>query len=486
MLATLLAAVLGARKPSAEDLHTQDPRWLAHESQRYSDVRSAAWGAAFGIVLFVAAGIWYARGKGTRESDFAVAAAAILLGATVGRFLSQRAGHRDEVHRAIALGAIFYQRPEVLRGLLRSEAIDGFLQSLLRTVLRNDELGTSLWREAVSPLVDMLANDRYRISERYDVVLRRLGKTASVPLGNKDSLVFPEETFWRFESDLAYERSFADPPAYLRVGLVFDIKRAPDWFEDPSLVLREYSPLDASYVNRLCASLSTRGVLPRSPNARRASRLGDRAASILTRPRRELREQMAVALCRPRLEVDGIALPLDDVAVDSRGIAAKFVLDRKLRRHLQKREWASVRAGVSFPLPKSICAFPVHFPQPTRGAEVTFDYSHADVVDVVTDMFFMVNRPFEHERVRDREGYRVVATDRDEWVLPGAGLAFNWRLGEIADRPPVPTERPSTAGPPDPSLDPGARSAAGSGGRSISPASPASTASESARRRSGH
>lgn len=438
MFGRIIEFVLGGRRPTAEDVRERDARWVAHESQRYSDVRQAAWMAAFFALLFVGAGLWYILSDGDNVADYTVALAAVGLGFGINGFLSARAGKREEVHRAITLGSIFYQEPQVLRGLLRDEVIDSFLQNLLRTVMREDDLGDSLWRQTVSPLVDSFSTQRYRRMERYDVVLRRMAAPLVVPIIDGQEMHFGSDGFWRFESELSFERAYPEAPEHLWLGLVFDPDGGPAWFDrqGDAFALREYTALPPEYVDRLCSLLKAPAVLADRTSLR--SRLHPKKASAVfaAAQQRKDRLQIAEKLCRPRLAVAGETLACDEVALDRRGLAARFPIERRLRRRVAE-DWAVVRASLSFPLPMSICSFPAHFSEPIRGAEVTFDYGRADVVDVKSAPFFLVNQPFTLNRVHDREGRRSIATERDEWVLPGAGIAFSWRLKEIADRPPA-------------------------------------------------
>ena len=428
--------ILGGRPPGAADLRHSDPRWVAQQSERYSDVRQAAWMAAVASMLFVASGAWFVASGGDDVPNVALAVTGIAFGAAAGKFLSVRAGRTDEVDRAIALGSIFYQQPQVLRGLLRDEVIDTFLQNLLRTVMRQDDLGDSLWHQTVSPLVDSLASERYRRGQRYDVVLRRMEERVEVPVGEDATLAFAEDGFWRFQSDLVFERPMKQIRDALWLGLVFDPDGGPAWFARHDFALREYTALPAEYVELLCSRVKAPAVLAAHTPLRSRLRPSVAMGALAAARQRDERLRIAETLCRPRLSIDGTELELDEVALDRRGMAMRFPIPSRVRRD-GRREWVRLHARLCFPLPMSICSFPAHFNEPTRGAEVTFDYAGADVVDVITAPFFLVNRPFEPSRVDDREGRREWLTEPDEWVLPGAGIAFSWRLKEIADRPPA-------------------------------------------------
>jgi len=435
VLGRLRSLVLGRQPPRPEDMRRADPRWIAHETQRYAEVRRAAWVALGALLLFVGAGLWYMLGDGDTIADFAVATSGIVVGAAAGRFFRARAGRQADIDRAVTLGAIFYQEPQVLRGLLRSEVLDVFLQKLLRTVLRNDDLGDSLWRQTVSPLVDNLASDAYRVDQCYEVRLARLGDPLSIDLAGGERLEFSADRFWRFESELAFDRSFDPPEEELWLGVVFDPGEGPAWFADKKFALREYTALPPDYVGALCSRMPAPAVL--QSDSGRWGRLREATSGLATRPDRARRLAIARELCRPRLEVAGTVLAPDEVALDRRGMAIRFPLDRALRARLRREGWARLVARLSVPLPMSICAFPAHFGQPTRGARVTFDYTGADVLDVQADQFFLVNRPFAGDRVVEEPGRVEFTCEHDEWVLPGAGVAFSWRLEELARRAPA-------------------------------------------------
>jgi hypothetical protein len=69
--------------------------------------------------------------------------------------------------------------------------------------------------------------------------------------------------------------------------------------------------------------------------------------------------------------------------------------------------------------------------EPTRGAEIVFDYGQASIANVRDEMFLTGERPFRSDRVEDRQDeLRVeVSTGEDQWVFAGNGVEGSTRVG---------------------------------------------------------
>jgi hypothetical protein len=115
--------------------------------------------------------------------------------------------------------------------------------------------------------------------------------------------------------------------------------------------------------------------------------------------------------------------------VDRSGISWGFRLSKKHRDCL--RETAHVRVDLHTFMARSQRHFPVVIAAPTRNPTVQFNYSLADATDVgevLTEVFFSAQRPWDARLRTKHETYRrvEVITETSDWVFAGSGCVFAW------------------------------------------------------------
>jgi zinc D-Ala-D-Ala dipeptidase len=337
-----------------------------------------------------------------------------------------RGAREADTQRVLALSAIFMQNPGELRRLMQTDRLHRVVQNLLKTVLPTDDLGDSLWKQGVSPLVQRLRENRYRRDQLYEIHLRERLAPLELPLPDGAPIQIAPGEWREIRAELSYSRPFTTDFEGLWVGLVFDPRGGPKWFRDPNFVYREYMPLDPTLIETICGAFPGRRVLQERRWRRRGS--GKRTASS-AHPTWNERLRFAERLCRPTLTIGTTALSIVDVAIDERGMGMQFGLPPDLRRRLSTDPWAQVSAGLSFPLHRRICAFPVYFPDLTLEGRIVFEHGDADVTDVTTDLFFSVHQPFSIDPVEVHPNRLEVPTRPGNWIFPGAGMVFSWRDG---------------------------------------------------------
>jgi hypothetical protein len=415
----------GKRRLVDEALRETDPAKAAGLEAIEDAARRAWWqfvASALASALVAAAALLFAD-EAIHDVVVGVGIAVATLTGTT--WWAARDAHEADTQRVLQLASIFLLNPADLRGLIRTGRLHGILQNLLRTVLPNDDLGDSLWTQGVGPLVQLVREGRYRTDQVYEVHLRERTEPLTTTLPDGEELTLKPGEWRELSAELSYRRSFRSLAGYVWLGLVFDPTGGPDWFKARNFVLREYMPIEKSMIEAICAASPGPRVFEDEESGTRIDPESERAAER-TRPERI---RFARELSQPRVTIAGTELELDDVAIDERGMAMKFTLARQLRRELRTDPWAEVTAALSFPLPEQVSLFPVYFPDLTREGRIVFSHAEADVADVTTDLFFSVYRPYWSDRVVAEKEYRVVETDRGEWIFPGAGMVFSWRNG---------------------------------------------------------
>jgi hypothetical protein len=372
--------------------------------------------------LLALAAAWKVLSHDAAEADLAVAAAFGLLGLAGGRWLSERDDRAAQEERIVTLGSVFYQSPQVLRSLLQPARIDEFLRNLLKTVLKDDELGESVWAQGVSPLVHAIDSGECRYRMRYNVRLAAMSSSGSPsPI---QTLSGDPEQYFLLTTELSYSRPISALPKSLSLGLIFEPGRGLSWFDQAKFALREYSPLTDTDVVNLFGSHAVRNRNGRFyENLKRPRIPGGSKRELLT---------TAQALFCPSLEVGQDNLEpkrarMNWVGEKPTGIAVEFHLPRSISRSQNSTTEVELRARLSIPIPRTVASFPVHLSELTRGAEIVFDYAQVAIEHVDTDMFFAGQQPFRENLVRSRPGYLVVSTSPDEWLFKGSGVVFSWQ-----------------------------------------------------------
>ena len=376
----------------------RNARLAAHLAEQRVRTLSALFIALAGLTAGVAGGAWLVASDQSAFAQLGFAFGSFLAGGGLSYYLRARNARVAEREQVLTLGSIFLMEPEVLRGMLRESAIDEFVKNLLRTVLGDDDLGDSVWRQAVSPLVHAISELEYRERLHYDITIQAQDTPLAVG-GADDAFIFSVADYELQITELSFHRRFKAAPDAIWLGVVFDPDEGPAWFNDSEhfFALREYTPLsreDVASIRRCCS--------------------GDPLAA-------------ARVLCAPVLEIDGASLECDRVRLDDRGLAVRFPLPRPVVTRLAGGAAARIRAGLTVPLSKAVSVFPAFVAEPTRGVTVAFDYGHAAVANCRTELFFSGDHRFRADHVRDRPGKRrVIATDDDEWVFAGNGMVFLW------------------------------------------------------------
>ncbi|MBE9546975.1 MAG: alanine racemase [Proteobacteria bacterium] len=71
--------------------------------------------------------------------------------------------------------------------------------------------------------------------------------------------------------------------------------------------------------------------------------------------------------------------------------------------------------------------FSVYLVYPTRGLEISFNYSGANLKNVREVSFFAGKHPYPEVVKKERESIRLKVSD-DEWIFPNSGVTFIWNL----------------------------------------------------------
>jgi alanine racemase len=122
------------------------------------------------------------------------------------------------------------------------------------------------------------------------------------------------------------------------------------------------------------------------------------------------------------LRIDNRVIPVLESKINKRGYEIWFG-DEKLKQKINhdvkiEIDIKSKKAGTDK-------IFPVYLVYPTRGVEITFDYSNADLQNVQEESFFAGKHP--SLTVTDKKGrfIQIKISDK-EWIFPTSGVIFLW------------------------------------------------------------
>lgn len=422
MIAFLQRIAVGKRLLRPDSLDHADPRLTANLLEQQSKALGAFWMFVFSVALFSITSLWALLDQ---DSDMPSLAAGVVfgfVGLAGGRWRAEREDRSAQEERIVTLGSVFNQSPEVLRDLLQPQRIDGILVNLLKTVLKDDELGESVWGQGVSPLVDAIGRGSVREQLRYDIQLKSISET--IDLGLDDCSALKPDEYDLFETELSYRQRADSLPNELFLGLIFGQGRGLSWFNQKSFVLREYAPFDVEVLSAI--GRIDDPSLSKNPSFIR--KLGLRLGLAGDSPMAELVERM----CAPRLYLGDLELKpkgafLDRDATGVHGLAIRYELSRDMRRAMLEGDLVEIRAQLSFPAPVALSSFPVHMSELTRGAEVRFDFGASEIETVSADLFFSGHDPFRTGWFRTRPDCLVVASKGNEWLFRGSGVVFSWQ-----------------------------------------------------------
>ena len=383
--------------------------------RRRAEAIDARWRAVLVAVAALLAGL----GAYVWELDWLqvpLIALSALLGYLVQRAFTKKEEEDQLQQDLVALTAIYYQNPLVIRDMLLPGAIDRAIENLLNAALGDEEMGTAFWRQSVGPFIHNIGSG-YKRDWRYQIDMVELDQPRSFELDGV-RVEFPDADYRRLFTTVTYLQTVENPADVFYVAVVFDATELPAWFKRENFWLRELTELPEACVKVLKKRPSMPPQLPQeSAEIDDETRVEMIGADVTTAASELLSTEVMVG--EERLSPSLLYL-------DGKGVAWGFLPDEAAKESLQRG--CEVHVELSTILSKRLHYFPVNLNAPTHHPTIHFNYGRSDLRNVTTEVFYSAQRPYDARlRTEYSDGKRVVVrTEPDDWVFRGSGCIFMW------------------------------------------------------------